>query len=213
MPIDNDFKTRFLLTALPDIPFDGWTDTMMRRAGETLGASDAKVAAAFPKGARDLAVYFSDWATEEALKNIDKKMVSLRVREKIFESVKARLDVLAPHKQALSSALAFLAVPPHAFVVPGMVWRAVDRIWWAAGDTATDYNHYTKRVLLSGIITTTTLYWINDTSKGHAKTWAFLERRINNVLKISQAIGKLKSRATSNSAPQKPRQKSKSKRA
>lgn len=213
MPIASDFKTRFLLTALPDIPFDGWTDAMMRRTGETLGANDAKVTSAFPKGARDLAIYFSDWATKEALKKTGKKMASLRVREKIYEGVKARLDVLTPHKQALSGALAFLAVPPHAFVVPGMVWRAADRIWWAAGDTATDYNHYTKRILLSGIISTTALYWINDTSKDHTKTWAFLERRIDDVMKIGQTIGKLKSRGTSNSAPQKPRQKSKSKRA
>jgi ubiquinone biosynthesis protein COQ9 len=59
-----------------------------------------------------------------------------------------------------------------------------------AGDRATDYNYYTKRLLLAGVLSSTTLFWLNDRSKDHAATWAFLDRRIDEVLKVGGRLGK-----------------------
>lgn len=187
------FKTRFLLAALPDVPFDGWTPELVSRTAERLKLDEDAIAAAFPGGVRDLAVYFSLWATDETLKKLKKKkLAGMRVRDRIASGVKTRLEVLAPHKEAMSAALAFLARPPRGFIVPKLVWHAADKIWWAAGDTATDYNHYTKRALLSAVITSTTLYWLNDSSEGHVNTWEFLDRRINNVLALGMKIAQFK---------------------
>ena len=187
------FKTRFLLDALPDVPFDGWTKELMERTAEQLKVADNKVDMEFPQGVRDLVTYFSIWATEETLKKLKKtNLGALRVRDRITLGVRTRLEILAPHKQAVSAALSFMALPPQSFSLPKLVWHAADKLWWIAGDTATDYNHYTKRVLLSGVLTSTTLYWLNDDSKNHAQTWAFLDRRIDNVLKIGMKISQFK---------------------
>lgn len=124
-----------------------------------------------------------------------KKLAEMRIRDRVAHCVRTRLEILAPHLQALSSALAFLAMPPRNLLLPKMVWRTADTIWRACGDTSTDYNHYTKRLLLSGVQTSTALYWLNDKSDGHEKTWTFLGRRIDDVMKIGGAIGKLKSGA------------------
>ena len=189
------FKTRFLLAALPDIPFDGWTEALMKRTANRLKISEQQCADAFPRGPRDLAAYFSIWATEEAVKKLKKKKLStLRMRDRITAGVRARLEILQPYKQAVSSALAFMSLPPQTLSLPKLVWEAADKIWWAAGDTATDYNHYTKRALLSGVITSTTLYWLNDSSENHEQTWAFLDRRIENVLQFGQKIAQFKKR-------------------
>ena len=101
--------------------------------------------------------------------------------------MRTRLEILQPHKPAVSAALAFMALPPRNLHLPKMVWTTADRLWQAAaGDTATDFNHYTKRLLLAGVLTSTTLYWLNDKSHGQENTWAFLDRRIANVLKVGQ---------------------------
>ncbi len=104
-------------------------------------------------------------------------------------------------REAVRAALTFLALPPRNIHLPKCVWATADKIWRAAGDTATDYNHYTKRILLSGVLSATTLYWLNDDSAKKEKTWAFLDRRIDNVLKIgqgmNQVIGKLKNKKES----------------
>jgi ubiquinone biosynthesis protein COQ9 len=189
------FKNKFLLTALPDVPFDGWTSELMARAAKKLKLSDKKRDEEFPTGVKDLVIYFFEWATAETLKKLEKTdLETLRVRDRITLGVRTQLEILQPHKQAVSAAMAFMAVPPRNFLLPKLVWHSADKIWWAAGDTATDYNHYTKRLLLSGVLTSTTLYWLNDTSKDNTNTWQFLDRRIENVVKIGQKIAQFKKR-------------------
>lgn len=186
-------KRRLLEAALPDVPFDGWSDALLSRAAERLKANDDAVAEAFPAGAMSLVLYFSEWADDEMLKALTpRRLGTLKIREKIALGVRARLEVLTPHRAAVSSALAFLALPPRNIHLPKMVWRTADVIWRAAGDTATDYNHYTKRLLLSGVLTSTTLYWLNDKSEGSENSWKFLDRRIEEVLKVGQKISSFK---------------------
>lgn len=185
-------QDRILEAALPDVAFDGWDASLLSRAEKRLGLQAGAAEEAFPDGALGLVLHFSDWANRKMLEKIpEKKLESMRVRDKIAAGVQARLEVLAPHKQALSAALAFLAPPPRNLHLPRLVWRTADELWRRAGDTSTDYNHYTKRILLSGVLTSTTLYWLNDSSAGQAKTWEFLSRRIDNVLKVGQKLGGL----------------------
>lgn len=188
-------KNKFLLASLPDVPFDGWTDALMERTAKKLKFSPKKLRQMFPHGAEDLAVFFSEWATEETLKKFAKmKLDTMRVRDRITAGVRLRLEILAPYKPAVSSAMSFLSLPPRSLSLPRLVWHTADKIWWAAGDTATDYNHYTKRILLSGVLTSTTLYWLNDTSTDHRQTWDFLDRRIEDVLQIGQKLSRFKKR-------------------
>lgn len=191
----DNLNARILEAALPDVAFDGWTGELLARAAKRLKLDEDDVAAAFPEGPLGLVKYFSEWANLGMIEKLPaKKLATLKVREKVALGVRTRLELLAPHKQAVAAALAFLAPPPKNLLLPKMVWTTADVIWRAAGDTATDYNHYTKRILLSGVLTSTTLYWLNDKSDDNEKTWAFLARRIDNVLKIGQVLGKLKSR-------------------
>jgi ubiquinone biosynthesis protein COQ9 len=176
-------KTRILLTALRDVPFEGWTDAVLEKAAR---ANNAAPEALFPRGALDLVLYFSGWA--DARIPPAKKLEPLRVRDRVGTCVRARLEALAPHRQAVAKSLSFLG----PLRLPKLVWATAHEIWRASGDTATDYNHYTKRILLSGVLSATTLFWLNDDSAGHEKTWEFLDRRIAEVLKVGGALGRLK---------------------
>lgn len=181
-------KTRFLLTALPDVVFDGWSDELMQRAAKKLKTAPQKV---FPGGPAELIVYFLDWATAETVKRMENmELDAMRVRDRVTAGVRAHIEVLRPHKQAFSAALAHMAPPPRNLQLARAVWRGADSIWLAAGDTATDYNRYTKRGLLSGVLTATTLYWLNDDSRDLQATWDFLDRRIENVMTLGQTLGR-----------------------
>lgn len=190
---DDSLRTRLLLAALPDVAFDGWHDELLAAAAVRAGIAEEEAEAAFPGGTHDLALYLSEWADEEMRQRLTREDLSaLRVRDRVARGVEIRLDILAPWKQAVSSALCYLGAPPCGLLLPARVWRTADIIWQAAGDTATDYNRYTKRFLLSGVLTATLLYWLGDDSPGHADTRAFLARRIDNVLKAGKAAAKLK---------------------
>ena len=110
--------------------------------------------------------------------------------DRVATAVRVRLEALGPHREAVSRGLAFLALPHNAALGTRCLYRTVDAIWYAAGDTATDYNFYTKRLLLAGVYTSTLLFWLNDRSEGYAQTWAFLDRRIGEVMRIGGTLGR-----------------------
>ncbi len=113
---------------------------------------------------------------------------SMKIRHKIHYLVKARLDIANQHKEAFKSIYRYMMCPSHASVTASIAFKTADLIWRLAGDTSNDYNYYTKRGLLVGIMASTTLYWMSDTSDNHADSWDFLTRRIDNVL----ALGNVK---------------------
>ncbi len=186
-------RDRILKSLLPDIAFEGWSWDAVRRAAVLAGYDDDMAAAVFPGGLVDMLDHFSDWADREMLKKLDKiDPDPLRVRDRVRLGVAGRLAVLAPWKEAARLAGRYWAVPYRAGHGGRLVWRTADRIWVWAGDTATDYNRLTKRTLLAGVISSTMLVWLADREPGLERTSAFLDRRIENVMRLGQFIGKMK---------------------
>jgi ubiquinone biosynthesis protein COQ9 len=181
--------------ALPHVPFDGWTMTALRHGAAEAGLDAAKAAHAFPGGGRDMVAHFSalsDRRMLEALERMD--LPSMGVTARVRTAVRVRLEQAEPHRDAIRQTLAFLAMPQYSPLGAKLLHRTVDAIWHAAGDTATDWNWYTKRGLLAGVLGTTVLCWLNDISEGHADTWDFLDRRLADVARFGKATGKLKER-------------------
>jgi len=118
------------------------------------------------------------------------QLASLKVRDRIRTLLLFRLDALAGQEEALRRALAIQAMPQNLPRTARFGWRSADLMWRLAGDTATDYNHYTKRLLLAGIYTATLLAFVDDESEGKAETRAFLDRRIEGVMKFEKAKAK-----------------------
>ena len=186
-------RDEILETALPDVIFDGWTKAVMAEAAVKAGHSSDMVRAVFPGGMDDVLSHFSDWTDRQmlaALKKVDPE--ALRIRDRIRTAVLARLEILSAHKDAAKQAAAYWAVPTRSLAAGRIVWRSADVIWNWAGDTAKDYNHYTKRGLLSGVMSSTMLVWLNDDSGEMTETEAFLDRRIENVMQLGKFIGKFK---------------------
>ncbi|HEX9703290.1 MAG TPA: COQ9 family protein [Rhodospirillales bacterium] len=187
-------RDRILVGALPHVAFDGWSRTAMK-AGAADASLDAAVAlGVFPGGVPDLVDHFADWADRQMLAELDRLGVgAMRVRDRIAAAVKARIEVMAANHEASRRALTFLALPPNAPLAARLLWRTVDAMWYAAGDNATDFNYYSKRGLLAGVYATTVLYWLEDASEDFADTWAFLDRRIADVMKVPAVKSRIKS--------------------
>jgi ubiquinone biosynthesis protein COQ9 len=128
----------------------------------------------------------------QALEAMD--LAGMRTRARVAAAIRQRLSAVAPHREALRRALGILALPHNAPRAAELTWRTVDAIWWAAGDTATDWNFYSKRGLLAGVYGATLLRFLEDRSEGCAETWEFLDRRIEDTLRIPQALASLRAR-------------------
>ena len=163
---------------LEHVPFDGWTIAALRHGAADAGLDAAAAMHAFPGGGRDMVAHFSalsDRRMLEALERMD--LPAMGVTARVRTAVRVRLEQAEPHREAIRRTLAFLAMPQNALLGAKLLHRTVDAIWHAAGDTATDWNWYSKRGLLAGVLGATVLCWLNDGSEGHTVTWDFLDRR------------------------------------
>jgi ubiquinone biosynthesis protein COQ9 len=185
-----------------DVPqhaaFDGWTPAALAMAAQTTGIDPAVAALAFPGGAVDMIDAWFAHVDHAMLAAVPADhLATLKIRARIQALVEARIDTMAPDREALRRALAILALPTNLPRALRLNWRAADAMWHAAGDTATDFNHYSKRTLLAGIYTATIMAMLNDDSDGLSDTRAFLARRIDGIMQFE----KVKARF-SHSAPE-----------
>ena len=172
--------------------FDGWSPRALEMAAGELGVPAERARIAFPGGAMQMIDAWFDWNDRAmAAAFPPERIAAMKVRERIGELVLHRLQTMRPHREALRRAIAILAMPQNALAAARLAWRSADRIWRLAGDTATDYNHYTKRALLIGVYGSTTLVFLDDDSEDMAATRAFLARRIDDVMKIEKTKAQL----------------------
>ena len=168
--------------------FDGWGETSLNAAAEAKGV-DADVARlAFPGGAMDMIdawIGTVDQAMETEL--TAEKLSTMKIRERIRSLVWFRLERAEGLEEAVRRAMSIMAQPQNVRRSLKLGWRSADIMWRLAGDTATDYNHYTKRTILAGIYSATLVCWIDDAGEDKAETAAFLDRRIEGVLKFEKA--------------------------
>jgi ubiquinone biosynthesis protein COQ9 len=178
--------------------FDGWTPEALGLAADATGINPAVAALAFPGGAMDMIdAWFAHIDGAMLAKLPLGTLATMKVRAKISALVEARLDLLSVDIEALRRALAILALPQNLPRATKLGWRAADAMWHAAGDTTTDFNHYSKRAILGTVYLATIMAMMDDESEGHADTRAFLDRRINGIMRFEKFKGRF-----SHSAPE-----------
>lgn len=184
-------RDSIILAALPDAAFDGWRWEGVLAAAQAAGIERDMARAVFPGGLPDVLDGFSDLADREMLKALaDTAPETLKIRERVKLCITRRLEFLQPHKEAVRAALVFRTLPSRSFQSARIVWRTADRIWDWAGDTAADYNRYTKRGLLSGLLASCTLVWLNEDDPAMPRTLDFLARRIDNIVDTGRFLSR-----------------------
>lgn len=179
-------KSQVLQAALPHAAFDGWSEISLAEAIADSGVEPGLARALFPRGGVDLAVAYhrmGDAAMIEAVAGRD--LAALRFRDRIALAIRLRLE--AADKELVRRGSALFSLPQHMIEGAGLIWATADAIWTALGDPSRDLNWYSKRASLSAVYGATVLYWLGDTSDGDEATWAFLERRIENVMQFEKA--------------------------
>jgi ubiquinone biosynthesis protein COQ9 len=188
-------REKIIDAALPHVPFDGWTPDVLRQAAVEAGFDPVTALRVFPGGPVEAVAAWVTLADRRMIAAYESQNpAALKMRERIASAIRLRLEALAGQREAVRRALGLLALPHNAPIAAATLWRTVNAIWYAAGDTATDFNYYTKRALLAGVYSATVLYWLDDKSENFAQTWDFLDRRIADVMRVPQALGALRQR-------------------
>lgn len=170
--------------------FDGWTPLGVERAAQALGVDPLVAGLVFASPAEMIDAWFASIDVAMVAAFDPQALDSMKIRARITALVEARLDLMLPHREALRRALSLLAMPQNLRRAARLGWRAADAMWNAAGDTATDYNHYTKRAILGSVYVATTTVFLDDESEDLTETRAFLGRRIDGIMRFEKVKAK-----------------------
>ena len=180
-------RARLALAVGENAAFDGWTRKAVDAAAKQLGIEPAQAQLAFPKSQADMVDAYIRGvdAAMEAHFTPD-RVAAMKIRERIRALIWFRLETMAAAREAVRTGLSILAMPQNLALATKIGWRSADLMWRIAGDTATDYNHYSKRLILSGVYGSTLLAWLDDQSEGWMETGAFLDRRLAGVMRFEK---------------------------
>jgi ubiquinone biosynthesis protein COQ9 len=185
-PLDA-IRLKLALAVGENAAFDGWTHKAVDAAAQQLGIDPAQARLAFPKQPFDMVdAYIQGVDAAMEAKFTPEVVGAMKVRDRIRALIWFRLETMAPAREAVRTGLSILAMPQNLASAARIGWRSADLMWRIAGDTATDYNHYSKRLILSGVYGSTLLAWLDDQSEGWMETSAFLDRRLAWVMRFEK---------------------------
>lgn len=185
----SETRAALVAAALPHVVFDGWSTATFNQALTDSGADAALARLACPRGALDLALACHRQGDQAMLDRLQAEPLgAMRYSEKVAAIVRFRIEA-AGDREVVRRGVTFFAMPAHAAEGAAAIWRTVDLIWKALGDRSDDLNWYSKRAILSAVYSSTLLFWLGDDSPGHQNTWAFLDRRIANVMQFERLKG------------------------
>ena len=180
-------RDRLALAVGENAVFDGWTSAAVESAAAKLDIEPAQARLAFPRdqaGMVDAYIHGVDREMEKRLP--PENLNGMKIREKIRALVWTRLEIMGPAREAVRSALSILAMPHNVPLAMTIGWRSADMMWRLAGDTSTDFNHYTKRLTLGAVYASTLIAWLDDDSEAWSDSAEFLDRRIDNVMQFEK---------------------------
>lgn len=189
--IPDELRAPLLQAALAHVPFEGWSDKILTLAAQDLDLAPAMSQLAFPGGIGDMIDLLAGNQDRKMVAACDEKTLnSLKIREKITLLVRARLEAEQEIREVARRTVTWLALPMNMALATKILYRTVDVMWKTIHDPSTDFNFYSKRMTLSAVYGSCFLYWLNDDSQNYTETWAFLDRRIENVMQFEKAKAK-----------------------
>lgn len=189
----SDARDLLISATASHAPFDGWTEKAIAAGAADIGMAPEEARRLFTGGAEALVIYhaaLADRRMDTAIQALP--LAEMGVRERIAAAIKIRLEQNHAQREAVRAALAVLALPQNGPLALACLYRTVDTVWFSIGDKSTDFNFYSKRLLLAGVYLSTLFYWLNDNSEDQVESWAFLDRRIADVMRIEKAKGRLR---------------------
>jgi ubiquinone biosynthesis protein COQ9 len=187
-------QQKILNYCLKNCIFDGWNTELLNNASISAGLEQNYHKILFPGGVADVLEYFTLIVNQQMEAGVN--LAGLGTTKKVQACVEYRLELLKPHKAALKSILKEYAKRPALALK--CAYSAVDSIWRISGDTATDFNFYTKRTLLAGVYTSTIWKFLDDDSPNHTQTKEFLAARLAQVGSFGKKVSEFKKKFTVN---------------
>lgn len=174
--------------SLQDVVFEGWTKAALKRAGKASGMSDDELEVALNAGVSAIVMQFFERSIDLMVETYEASEEPKKIREKVAFALKAWVTHIEP-REAYRRAIHAMLLPGRAHQLTKLHWRVADTIWRLLKDPSTDYNWYTKRLVLSTVIGRL-LHKIMRNGDDFDLD-AYIDARINDVMQFEKVKGRV----------------------
>ena len=186
---NSDYKKKIKILELTKkiVSIDGWSENVLEKlVNKNIDSSE--LAYYYPNGYKDILKFSLDEINYSLEKIISKtNIINLPLNKRIKKILMTRLEILNKDKKFFNKTFNHLILPQNTKILTKSLYKSVDTMWYLAGDNSTDFNFYTKRLILSGIYVSTLLIFFN-------KNIEEAEKNIDRSLKRISKLPKLKER-------------------
>ena len=103
------------------------------------------------------------------------------MHKRIKKIILTKIKIINKHKDFYRRTFYFLLIPINYKLLTAYLYKSVDLMWYISGDNSTDFNFYTKRMILSGVYSSVILHFISNDSLLETE-----KKLDNNLLKVSK---------------------------
>ena len=169
----------------------GLNKNSLENISKRYGLNINEIELLFPEGNIDLIKFTLEKLNkelEEYCKKID--LIRLPVHKRSKKVLLSKISLMNKNKLFYRSIFLNLLIPKKNFSLSNQLYKSVDQIWFIAGDSSTDFNFYTKRLILSGIYSRVILFFFNNNNQEELEN--ILDESLKRVSKIPEIKSKLK---------------------
>ena len=170
---------------------NGLTKNCLENISKKYGLNTDETDLLFPQGNIDLIKFALEQLNNDLevyCRQID--LIRLPIHKRIREILLSKISLMNKDKLFYRSIFLNLLIPKKNFSLTSQLYNSVDQLWFIAGDSSTDFNFYTKRLILSGIYSRVMLFFFNNNNQEELEN--ILDESLKRVSKIPEIKSKLK---------------------
>ena len=170
---------------------NGLTKNCLENISKKYGLNTDETDLLFPQGNIDLIKFALEQLNNDLqvyCRQID--LIRLPIHKRIRKVLLSKISLMNKDKSFYRSIFLNLLIPKKNFSLSSQLYNSVDQLWFIAGDSSTDFNFYTKRLILSGIYSRIMLFFFNNNNQEELEN--ILDESLKRVSRIPEIKSKLK---------------------
>ena len=189
--MENNLKKNLMTQMLDHVPDLGWTWDALHKAVKTTkkakSSNKEELQTIFDNKISNIIGTFNDKLDEDmhVIFNTENNK-DLGTTDTIKALILSRLKASANYKSIIKTSLFFMAQPRNPYDAFNQLMKTSNRIWEIAGDTSSGGTFYSKRLILSGVYSSTLVHWLAKEDRSAKESEGFLDRRLEDVKKFGK---------------------------
>jgi ubiquinone biosynthesis protein COQ9 len=185
-----DKRLKVLFIAKNIVAKEGFNSKVFIKISKNTAIDENETHLLFPDGYKDLINFALEQLNvelENYCNNLD--LIRLPLHKRIRVILLSKILIMNKEKNFYKKLFLNLLLPKRGFSISKQLYNSIDQIWYIAGDTSTDFNFYTKRLILAGIYSRVILFFFNNNNQIYLEK--ILDTNLQRVAKIPQLKSKI----------------------